>query len=173
MFTVKTPEEAGEILRRTVILTPGRETVPLEEAAGRVLADPVVCTEFVPDFNRSMVDGYAVRSQDTFGCSDALPALLTCSGEVRMGKEAGFSIVPGECAGVPTGGEVPNGADAVAMVEYTEEYGDGTIGILRPCAPGENMIFRGDDLKPGQTILPAGSPLRAQEIGALSSMGIT
>lgn len=171
MFTVKTPAEAEEILRETVVLKPGIEEIPLTAAAGRVLARPVTAREYVPDFNRSTVDGYAVKASDTFGCSEGLPALLIRTGEVRMGQAASVTVSPGDCVYVPTGGEVPEGADAVVMVEYTEEYGDGTIGILRPCAPGENMIFRGDDLKPGQEVFPAGIRLHAKEIGALSSMG--
>lgn len=173
MFTVKTPEEVREILRENVAFEPGQEEIFSADALGRVLAGPVFSYENIPDFNRSMVDGYAVKSADTFGCTDALPALLTKNGEVVMGKSAGVSVEGGTCASVPTGGEIPEGADAVVMIEYTEDYGDGTIGILKPCAPGENIIFRGDDLKAGQQVLPAGLRLRAQEIGALSSMGRT
>ena len=173
MFTVKTPEEVKDILREAVVFSIGEETVPLADASGRVLARPVLSREYVPDFQRSTVDGYAVKASDTFGCSEGLPALLIKTGEVLMGKPAGFSIRPGECAYVPTGGEVPEGADAVAMIEYSEDYGEGTIGILRPCAPGENVIFRGDDLKPGQEVLPAGICLRASAVGALASMGVS
>ena len=172
MFTVKTPEEVKQILEEALRLCPGTEEIPPEKALGRVTAEAVYTKEYVPDFHRSTVDGYAVKASDTFGCSDSLPALLIRSGEVQMGKSADCKVLPGECAYVPTGGEIPEGADAVVMIEYTENYGDGTIGILRPCAPGENVIYRGDDLRPGQAVLPAGARIRPKEIGVLSCAGI-
>ena len=118
MLNVKTPDEALEIIRTAFApLDRPPETVPLAAALGRVLALDVTADAWVPDFHRSTVDGYAVRASDTFGCSDALPAQLILSGEVRMGEEAGLTLAPGHCAAVPTGGEVPQGADAVQMLE--------------------------------------------------------
>lgn len=173
MLNVKTPDEALEIIRTAFApLDRPPETVPLASALGRVLALDVTADEWVPDFHRSTVDGYAVRASDTFGCSDALPAQLILSGEVRMGAGAGLSLAPGHCAAVPTGGEVPQGADAVQMLELCENYGDGTIGILKSVAPGHNMIFRGDDVKPGDRVLPAGRRLEPQDIGALAALGV-
>lgn len=173
MLTVKTPEETAALIRSVFPAgSMGRETVPPELALGRVLAEDVTADEFVPGFDRSTVDGYAVRSADTFGCSDALPALLTLRGDVRMGEGAGMELLPGECAAIPTGGAVPAGADAAVMLEYTEEYGDGTVGILKSAAPGENMIFRGDDMRPGDTVLPRGRRLTAPDIGSLAAMGV-
>ena len=174
MLTVKTPEEAAALLKDAFPAgSVGAETVPLEQAPGRVLAADVVADEFIPGFDRSTVDGYAVRSADTFGCSDAMPALLTLRGDVLMGESAGMELRPGECAAVPTGGAVPAGADAAVMIEYTEDYGDGTVGILKSAAPGENMIFRGDDMRPGDTVLSRGRKLTAPDIGSLASMGVT
>ncbi len=172
MLTVKTPEEVMDLLRDkfTCCALPGE--VPLSGALGRVLYKPVAASEYVPGFDRSTVDGYAVHSGDTFGCSDAMPALLMKKGEILMGESAGLSIGPGECAAVPTGGAIPAGADAMVMVEYTEDYGDGTIGILKSAAPGAGLIFRGDDVYPGKVVLPAGRKLTAQDIGALAAMGI-
>ena len=173
MFTVKTTQEAADILKENLVLSPGTEEVPLSESLGRILAEPVISGEYVPDFSRSQVDGYAVRASDTFGCSEGLPAMLNLAGEIRMGEAAGFEVPSGECLYIPTGGALPKGADAVVMLEYTDAYGDGTIGILRPCAPGENIIFRGDDLLPGKTVFPEGTLLRPKEIGVLSSLGIS
>ena len=173
MLNVKTPDEALEIIRTAFApLDRPAETVPLAAALRRVLARDVTADAWVPDFRRAAVDGYAVRAADTFGCSDALPAQLILSGEVRMGEGAGLTLAPGHCAAVPTGGEVPRGADAVQMLELCEDYGDGTVGVLKSVAPGHNMIFRGDDVKPGDRVLPAGRRLEPQDIGALAALGV-
>ncbi|MDE7261839.1 MAG: molybdopterin molybdotransferase MoeA [Oscillospiraceae bacterium] len=171
MLTVRTPEEVLHILETAFSPRPKPEEIPLAEARGRVLFAPITAEEFVPGFDRSTVDGYAVRSEDTFGCSDALPAILTLQGEVLMGEGADQALGPGCCAAVPTGGAMPIGSDAAVMLEYTEDYGDGTIGICKSAAPGANLIFKGDDVRPGQTVLPAGRRLTAQDIGALAALG--
>ena len=173
MLTVKTPEETAALLQSAFPSgISGSKAVPLEQAHGRVLAADVTADEFVPGFDRSTVDGYAVRSADTFGCSDAMPALLTLRGDVLMGEGASMELLPGECAAVPTGGAIPAGADAAVMIEYTEDYGDGTVGILKSAAPGENMIFRGDDMRPGDAVLSRGRRLTAPDIGSLAAMGV-
>ena len=173
MFTVKTPEEASALIESVFAKCMQEEEIPLEDAPGRVLAKPVKGTEYVPGFDRSTVDGYAVIASDTFGCSDALPALLALCGEVEMGKNAERKLSKGECIYVPTGGAMPEGSDAAVMIEYTENYGDGTVGILKSAAPGNNLIFRGDDVSPGKEVLPAGRKLTAGDIGALAAMGIS
>ena len=174
MLQVKTPEEVlcliHDKFRPVSELT---EFVPISAAAGRILSEDIIAEEYVPDFNRSTVDGYAVRAADTFGCSDAIPAILSLQGEIRMGEDAGFALLRENCAYVPTGGALPEGADCAVMLEYTEDYGDGTIGILKPGAPGMNVIFRGDDVYPGKVVLQAGRVLTAQDIGALAAVGKT
>ena len=171
MLYVKTPEEVLAMIETEFSPLSPTELVGLGESMGRVLAEDMVSTEYVPDFDRSTVDGYAVRAKSTFGCTEAIPAILPLQGEVLMGEGAGFALSADTCAAVPTGGAVPQGADSVVMVEYTENYGDGTIGILRPVAPGENMIFRGDDVFPGKVILQKGRVLSSQDIGALAAIG--
>ena len=171
MLNVLTVEETKQLIDRRVKPLGRTREISLFEAAGRVLAEDVTGTEYVPGFDRSTVDGYAVRAKDTFGCSEALPALLTKSGEILMGQQAEGKLQPDCCIAVPTGGAVPEGADAVVMVEHTEDYGDGTIGILKPAAPGDNMIYRGDDIRPGQVLLSAGLVLAPQDIGTLAAMG--
>ncbi len=131
------------------------EEVSLSEALGRVLAEDVRAEEYVPDFDRSTVDGYALHAKDTFDCSDAVPAILNLIGEVRMGEGAEIAVPRDSCVYVPTGGAIPAGCDCAVMIEYTEDYGDGTIGILKPGAPGMNQIFRGDDVTPGKNVLKA------------------
>ncbi|WP_350454346.1 molybdopterin molybdotransferase MoeA [Slackia heliotrinireducens] len=150
----------------------GVRQVPLDAAAGCVLARDVVAQEGVPSFDRSTVDGYAVVAADTFGCSDALPALLTLVGEVDMGAKPDVACMPGTCVRIPTGGQVPDGADAVVMLEYCEEYGDGTVGVAKPVAPGGNIVFENDDVKPGEVLIAAGTTLQPHHVGTLASLGI-
>ena len=171
MLHVKTPEEVLALIETEFAPVALTEYVSLTAAMGRVLAEDIAATEYVPDFDRSTVDGYAVRARDTFGCTDAIPAILPLQGEVLMGEGAEFQLNPEECVAVPTGGAVPQGADSVVMVEYTEDYGDGTIGISKSAAPGQNMIFRGDDVYPGKVILEKGRVLSSQDIGALAAIG--
>ncbi len=173
MLNVLTPEEALNLIHSEFEGSTSQiQVLPISSCLGRVLAQNIVAQEYVPDFNRSTVDGYAVKARDTFGCSDSLPAMLTLSGEVKMGIHADFEIKDGCCAYIPTGGELPQGADAVVMIEYTESYGDGTVGIAKSVAPGANIIFRGDDVSPDKEILSAGRKLRAEDIGALAALGI-
>ena len=171
MLHVKTPEEVLALIDQEFAPLGAAETVSLTAAMGRVLAEDIAATEYVPDFDRSTVDSYAVRAKDTFGCTDATPAILPLQGEVLMGEGAQFPLNPVECVAVPTGGAVPKGADSVVMVEYTEDYGDGTIGISKSAAPGQNMIFRGDDVFPGKVVLEKGRVLSSQDIGALAAIG--
>ena len=171
MLHVKTPEEVLALIEEQFDAVAAGENVSLAAAMGRVLAEDIAATEYVPDFNRSTVDGYAVRSRDTFGCTDSIPAILNLQGEVLMGEGAEFELQPDSCVAVPTGGAIPEGADAVVMIEYSENYGDGTIGISKSVAPGQNMIFRGDDVFPGKVILHKGRVLSSQDIGALAAIG--
>lgn len=173
MLDVKTPEEVLRLVETEFMPMQKREFVLSSEALGRVLAEDITADEYVPDFDRSTVDGYALRAADTFGCSDSVPAVLNLVGEVKMGEAAELHIGRDQCAYVPTGGAIPGGADCAVMIEYTEDYGDGSVGILKPGAPGLNMIFRGDDVYPGKTILKTGRVLRPQDIGALAAVGKT
>lgn len=174
MLTVKTPDEVLELINTEFSpLERACETVPLHAAAGRVLAENILAAEYVPDFDRSTVDGYAVRASDTFGCSESIPAILPLCGEVLMGESADFTLATGACCAVPTGGAIPKGADCAVMIEYTENYGDGTVGISKPAAPGQNMIYRGDDVYPGKTLLERGRRISAHDIGALAAIGMT
>ena len=174
MLTVMTPEELLTLIANTFApLDRPPETVGLDRALGRVLAREIRAAQFVPGFDRSTVDGYALRGADTFGCSESIPALLICTGAVEMGKEPAFAVGPGQCAAIPTGGALPKGADAVQMVEHTEDYGGGEIGIVKSVPPGANLIFKGDDVKPGDLVLRKGRRLEPQDIGALAALGVT
>lgn len=174
MLTVMTPEELLTRIANTFgPLDRPPETVGLDRALGRVLARDILAEEYVPGFDRSTVDGYALRGADTFGCSESIPALLTCEGAVEMGKEPAFAVGPYQCGAIPTGGALPEGADAVQMAEHTEDYGGGEIGIVKSVPPGANLIFKGDDVKPGDLVLPKGRRLEPQDVGALAALGVT
>ena len=174
MLEVVTMQQASEAIDSAFghLRTSARE-VGLDAACGLVLARDIVAPEGIPPFDRSTVDGYALHASDTFGCSEALPALLHRAGSILMGEPATQPCDPGTCWAIPTGGEVPAGADAVVMVEHTEDFGDGTIGILSSVAPGTNLIYRHDDVAPGHTLCHAGQALAAHHVGALASLGIT
>ncbi|HSW36483.1 MAG TPA: molybdopterin molybdotransferase MoeA, partial [Candidatus Limnocylindrales bacterium] len=147
------------------------ENITLEQAGGRCLVDEILAPEDVPGFNRSTVDGFALAASDSFGAGEGLPAILECIGEGLMGKEAP-PITAGQCCLVHTGGMLPEGADAVMMMEDTDVMGTMIHGF-RQVAPGENVIHRGEDLRCGAIALPGGHRLRAPEIGMLASLGIT
>ena len=174
MLTVKSLEEALNICRtefgnsRTMA-----KTVPLGEADGRVLFADIIADEYVPGFDRSTVDGIAVISADTFGSSDNMPAQLAFKGEILMGQDSELAINPGECAGVSTGGKLPGGADAVVMVEYTEDFSDGFRYIAKPVSVRENVVLKGDDVRPGKPVLKQSIRLTPKEIGALAALGKT
>ena len=172
MLTVLSPEKALELINYRFAPVSARETLPVAAALGRVLAEDIVGGEFVPGFDRSTVDGYALRASDSFGCSEAIPAILELRADVAMGREAGEPLEPGCCAYVPTGAALPEGADAVAMIEYSEAFGDGTVAINKAAAPGENIIFKGDDVFPGKLILRSGHRLGARDMGSLASLGV-
>lgn len=149
------------------------EEVSLLEAQHRFLAEDLTATEHVPDFNRSTVDGYAVKAADTFGAGEALPSLLMAAGSVRMGQKAEMILQKGQAVAVPTGGMLPEGADSVVMVEYSEQFDADTIAVYKPVSPGENVIARGDDLRQGESILGRGTWLTASHIAMLAACGIS
>ncbi|MEN8149103.1 MAG: gephyrin-like molybdotransferase Glp [Planctomycetota bacterium] len=151
----------------------GSGRVPLEGALGRVLAADVVAAADLPGFSRSTMDGFAVRASSTFGASDGAPALLAVVGSVEMGRSAEVVVGPGEAAGIPTGGMLPKGADAVVMVEHTEPVDESTVEVMRSVAPGANVIGAADDARAGDTALERGTRLRPPEVGLLAALGVT
>lgn len=168
---VKSSEEVLAMLDQLEPL-PGEET-DLAEACGKVLVRSMVAPEPVPHFARATMDGYAVRARDTFGASETLPALLETAGETSMGETAGGRLEPGKAIAVPTGGMLPEGADAVVMVEYTYRMDDSTIEVTRPVAPGDNLLREGEDVPVGRELFPGGWRLRPQDVGVLAALGIT
>lgn len=151
----------------------GIEEVELLQALGRIAAEDIVAGSDLPPFNRSTVDGYAVLSRDTFGAGEGIPAMLAIVGEILMGQSATMDIWSGQAVAIPTGGMLPAGADAVVMLEHIEPSGDDTLLVLKPVAPGENVVSQGEDIKAGAIFITAGTKLTAAEIGALAACGIS
>lgn len=188
------PTEAlHTLLRALPDKAPGIEEIETSNGLGRVLSGDVHSPHPLPEFPRSTVDGYALKARDTFGASEAIPGYLNQVGEVPMGDASKFSISPGTCALIHTGGMLPDGADSVIMLEYTQlvHKGDSTknierklstlklpvenpdVEIVRPVAEGENVIRIGEDVAEGQVVLKRGTRLRPAEIGGCMALGLT
>ena len=172
-FNVVPPGEALATLLGRLEVSVRGEVVPTAQALGRVTAEDVVSPEDLPPYPRSTMDGYSVRARDTFGASESLPAFCDVVAEVAMGSLPKVSLSTGQAAVAYTGGMLADGADAVVMVENTQRVGDGSIEILRPVAPGENVIHVGEDARVGDRVIPKGRLIRAQDVGVLFGLGIT
>ncbi len=144
--------------------------MPLSRAAGRVLAAPLLSPEDHPTFARASMDGFAVRASDTFGAGEGLPAYAKVVGSVAMGRTPGRAIGPGEAMEAWTGGAMPDGADAVVMIEHTERSGD-TIEIVRPVGVGENVLRAGDDVRRSDLLVGNDRRLRAADLAILAAVG--
>ncbi|ETI67687.1 molybdopterin molybdotransferase MoeA [Neobacillus vireti] len=171
-FKVKTVEETFALIAEQVPAIKQTETRALDKALHYILAEPVIAEENVPGFDRSTVDGYAVRAKDTYGSSESMPGFLALAGEVHMGEVPTMTVSSGTAVYVPTGGMLPAGSDAVIMIEHCEDVED-LLNTYKQVAPGENVIRKGEDIREGEILLAAGTKLRPQELGALASLGIT
>jgi molybdopterin molybdotransferase len=136
------------------------------------LAEDIRTESDIPGFDRSTVDGFALHARDTVGASDALPAFLRYRGSIPMGAAPALTLQSDECAYIPTGGVLPPGADAVAMVEYSEQIDDRVL-VHRSVAAGENVLRRDEDFPKGSVILPAGHLVRPQDMGVMAAAGAT
>ena len=149
------------------------EVIHISHSLGRVLAGEIRSPENLPVFDRSTMDGYAVRSADTFGAAESRPVLLTIVGDILMGTMPERGIIKGEAMKIATGGALPQGADAVVMFEQTQPVDETNIEVVKAVAPHENVSRVGDDMRKGETVLGRGHVLRPQDMGALACMGIT
>ena len=172
-FNVLPPDDALRTLLERLESRVVGEGVPTGQALGRVTAEAIASPENLPAFPRSTMDGYSVRSADTFGASEGLPAYLEVVGEVPMGQAPEVRLAAGQASGAYTGGMLAHGADAVLMVENTQAVDESTIEVLRPVAPGENILQVGEDVRSGDPVLPAGHVIRPQDIGGLLALSIT
>ena len=174
LFQVVTPTDALARLSAHITSTkPSPERVAIEQAIGRITITQIISKEQSPSFPRSAMDGYAVRAIDTYGASAGLPSYLQSDGEVPMGASDLEPISPASARLIHTGGMIPPNADAVVMVEHTQIIDKHAIEVIRPVAPGENIIRAGEDISPGDVVLPKGHRIRAQDAGALAALGIS
>jgi len=148
------------------------EDVALLEAYNRVLKEDIVSTVNVPSFDRSTVDGYAVKAEDTFGADENQPVMLNICGVVFAGEQPKMVLGKGEAVEIVTGASLPEGADAVVMVEDIERIDD-QLQVYTAVTPYVNVMKKGSDIKSGETILHARQVLGASEIGALAALGLT
>jgi putative molybdopterin biosynthesis protein len=164
-------DEAKEAIEKT--LRPkalGIEEVHLINAYNRILAEDAVSTLDIPPFNRSTVDGFAVKSTDTFGAAEDKPVKLNVCGMVNIGELSNLTVETGEAAEIVTGAPLPDGADAVVMVEDTDKSGT-ELSVFDNVTPDQNVQKRGSDIRNGETVLKLGQSLGSREIGVLAALG--
>lgn len=166
-------DDARAIIVREVRAIDRVEGVALAEANGRVLARRVVSDADVPPFSRAAMDGYALRAADTAGASRETPRVLRCVEQVFTGQMPARPVLVGQCAEVATGAPMPDGADAVVMVEETDADTAGNVRVFAAAQPRQNVGRQGADIQQGQTVLDAGTLLNASRIGALAALGTT
>jgi molybdopterin molybdotransferase len=147
------------------------ERVASADGLGRVLAEGIATPMDLPPFARALMDGYAVRAAETAGASREAPRQLRVVDDIAMGAVAARPVGPGEAARIPTGGMLPQGADAVVNVEETEER-DGRVAVYRVVRPGQHVIERAEDVRAGEPLMSPGHRLRPPDIGALMGLGI-
>jgi putative molybdopterin biosynthesis protein len=173
---VVSAEEARARFEKHLDLSPiGEETVLLVAALGRVLAHDVVAAVDAPPFDRSNVDGFALRAADTVGASDSAPKLFALNAEVvACGHAPALEVKPGTATAIATGGVIPRGADAVVMIEQTELIDEGAprIELRRAAAPGQFVSYAGSDIARGETLLRRGARIGSREIGMLAASGL-
>ena len=174
------PAEAHEAIA-SLDLDPGTETIPLDAAEGRVLAERVDATLDVPGFDRSALDGYALRARATFGATETDPATFDLVGTVEAGERPTVNLDPGEAVEIATGAVMPPDADAMVAVERTDRLGDESeagddpgerVAVRTSVTPGENVMPAGADIAAGERALGSGTRLTAREIGLLAALGV-
>ncbi len=173
---VVSADEARARFEQHLDLSPlAAETVPLADALTRVLAHDVMAAVDAPPFDRSNVDGFALRAADTVGASDATPKIFRLNAEViACGDAPALEVKPGTATTIATGGVIPRGADAVVMIEQTELIGEGapSIELRRAAAPGQFVSYAGSDIARGETLLRRGARIGSREIGMLAACGL-
>lgn len=162
-------EAARKILNNLDVL-PVKENIGLENSYGKTLSEDIITEINVPPFPRATMDGYAVRAKDTYTGSENEPVKLKLLGNIPAGSDAKFKISAGEAVEIATGAPIPEGADAVVMVEYTSEE-NGTVSIFIPVTVGENIMKAGSDIRKGERVLRRGRKIGTREIGVLASIG--
>jgi len=157
------------LLGKVKILKTGE--VEINDSLNRILAEDIAAPFDIPHFDRSAVDGYAVRAENTFGASQANPLHFKVAGSVPIGKVPGIKVNDFGAVKIMTGTQIPAGANSVVMFEYTKESNN-KIEIVKPLSPGKNVSFRGEDIKKGEILLERGAAVTPQDIGMMASFGM-
>jgi len=171
-FMERTDLESALGMLRSCVTPLAEESVSLSEALGRTLARDVISAEDVPAFDKSAMDGYALRAQETFGASPTDPVAFKVIGEVLPGDARELEVGPGEAVRIMTGGAFPGGADAVLMAEYASEEGDAMLAHTS-VVPGRNIARAGEDVRKGDRVLERGRVLKPQDLGVMASIRMT
>jgi molybdopterin molybdotransferase len=166
-------DEARAILDGAIRPIDRTEILPLQQANGRVLAQDIFSTADVPPFSRAAMDGYAVRAEDTSGASRATPRLLRRIETIYTGQVPQRCVGNGECAEIATGAPMPEGADAVVMVEETDIDDGGLVSVFAPASARQNIGRQGSDIQQGQHVLQPGTLLNASRLGSIAALGVT
>jgi len=170
---LKTPRDAlSEIIKSLPGKYCSSENTAVENCLGRVVSENIFAPQSLPNFPRSTVDGYAVRSVSTFGASNQSPVYLMNIGEVKMGEQIDLVLSKDQALQIHTGGMLPGNADSVVMIEDTQKINNEEIEIRRAVAPGENVLHVGEEIESGSILIPSGTRIRAIEIGGLKALGI-
>jgi molybdopterin molybdotransferase len=168
-FSEKTDLESGLEALKSCVKSLGEESAPLRGALGRTLARDVISTEAVPAFDKSAMDGFALRGPETFGATPTDPVSFHVVGEVFPGDSGDLEVGPGEAVRIMTGAILPGGADAVLMAEYATDQGDSVLANA-PVVPGRNVARTGEDIRVGDRVLKRGRLLRPADLGVLASI---
>lgn len=170
---VKTAETALKLLIENLpVKTLKEKNVKIEDSLNFISAKDIISAEDLPAFKRSTVDGYAVKAEDTFGAKETMPVYLNLEKEIFMGQMTDFVLSEDGASKIPTGGMLPDGADASVMFEHVQIIDKKMIEVFRPVAPGENVIQKGEDVKKGENIIRRGQRMRPQDIGACAGVGV-
>lgn len=173
MLKVVSADKASEIIISSFSdFKLNTEEVDLFGALGRTLSEDIYSSESIPPYNRSTVDGYALRASDTYGSSESIPSQLKITGEILMGERAVLTVGEGECVKISTGGMVPLGADSVIMVENTDSDFEGLCLTQKAVSPFENVTAAGDDISEGALALSRGTLITSRHTGILAALGV-
>ncbi len=173
MLKVVTADDALKIISEKFNIIKDAETVSLTQSLGRILYEDVVSSENIPAFDRSTVDGFAVRASDTYGSSETSPGQLEIIGEILMGEKAECEITEGQCVRISTGGMLPKGADSALMVEHSDSTLEPYCLCMKTVSPYENVTRKGDDVHCGDVLFEKGTLITSREIGILASIGMS
>ncbi len=172
LLNVDTIEEVKiKIEKQFSKIKPEKETIFIHQARGRILSEDLMAGTNMPEFSRSVVDGYGIKASDSFGSSETMPTFFTVVGSVEMGEATNITIHNGEAVYIPTGGMIPDGIDAVVMIEYTETLDQDLITIHQSAAPGDGIMAEGDDFKKGDILLKKGHKITSKDIGVIAALG--